>query len=251
MEIINNPWVIGVAASFFSGLSVFLITKNIFSKKENKEYLQKVETANNELLYTMRPLIAQKNLPSLSTINSTLRSTARKYKINREDMHSIHFLVDILIKEVMDNSFLSSEQKSDFCSKIEELITQTGQLEAKLKKSVEVKYERDRLPLQSVSSLLAGTVAVTVMFITIFNSSFFERNSFNTFNGRFDNFSEASFIALAGVVASLFALMMTISLRRLSTIRKEIAFLEHKLTQRTKNIIVKKDDEKNSYTKTS
>jgi len=47
-QFLNNPWTIGIGGGVFSGLLVTLITRYLFSRKENREYLQKIVTANHE-----------------------------------------------------------------------------------------------------------------------------------------------------------------------------------------------------------
>ena len=65
MEFLSNPWVLGIGGGVLSGLLVTLITRYFFSKRENREYLQKIATANNEIIYAIRPAIAEKLMPSL------------------------------------------------------------------------------------------------------------------------------------------------------------------------------------------
>lgn len=70
MDILNNPWVTGIGGGIISSLIVFFVTKYLFSKKENREYLQKIKTANNEILYSIRPLVIEKKLPCLSNVSN-------------------------------------------------------------------------------------------------------------------------------------------------------------------------------------
>ncbi len=51
LDWLSNPWVIGVGGGVISGLLVTLITRNLFSRREQREYRQKMETANNEIIY--------------------------------------------------------------------------------------------------------------------------------------------------------------------------------------------------------
>lgn len=50
-NILNNAWVTGIGGGIISSLIVFFVTRYFFSKREKREYLQKIETANNEILY--------------------------------------------------------------------------------------------------------------------------------------------------------------------------------------------------------
>ena len=47
MGLLNNPWFIGIGTSIISGLLVYVITRKFLANKENKEYNQRIKTANN------------------------------------------------------------------------------------------------------------------------------------------------------------------------------------------------------------
>ncbi|WP_165742336.1 hypothetical protein [Candidatus Thiosymbion oneisti] len=83
--------------------------------------MQKIATANNEITYTIRPAIAEKVIPSVDMLDALFSATARKYSVNESDLYSIASLVDELMKEVMDNTFLSFEQKIEFCQLLSSL----------------------------------------------------------------------------------------------------------------------------------
>ncbi len=88
MNIFGNPWVIGIGGGIVSGIIVTLITRHLFSRREQKEYRQRIETANNEIIYAVRPSIAEKMLPSRSILDSLFSSTARKYAVTKSDLYS-------------------------------------------------------------------------------------------------------------------------------------------------------------------
>lgn len=121
MELLSNPWVVGIGGGILSGLFVTLITRYLFSKRERSEYLQKVATANNEIIYAIRPAIAEKVIPSSNMLNALFSATARKYSVDPSDLFSRDGLANELIKEVMDNTFLSSQQKVEFCELLSSL----------------------------------------------------------------------------------------------------------------------------------
>jgi hypothetical protein len=88
MEWLSNPWVIGVGGGVISGLLVTIITRYLFARREQREYRQKVATANNEIIYTIRPAVAEKILPSHAMIEALFSATARKYEVNSDDLLS-------------------------------------------------------------------------------------------------------------------------------------------------------------------
>jgi len=63
---LNNQWVIGIGTSIISGFLVFFFTRKFFTEKQNREYDQKIRTANNEILYAVRPLIVEKTVLVMS-----------------------------------------------------------------------------------------------------------------------------------------------------------------------------------------
>ena len=65
MNILNNPWVIGIGGGVISSLIVFFVTQYISRKKGKREYLQKIKMANNDILYFIRPLIIERKIPTL------------------------------------------------------------------------------------------------------------------------------------------------------------------------------------------
>lgn len=207
MEIINNPWITGIIGGIISGLIVYFITSRILSRKQNKEYSQKITTANNELLYIMRPLVVQKQIPSKEIMKSLIGSTARKHEVNKGDLLGIIPLADDLIREVMDNAFLESKQKIEFCDKINDLkIT-----EERFKKTIKITaYEKDRIPSQYVSILLAVTASIMVLFVSL-STTIKGRFNLNELN----NLSEVSTITLIGVIVPIMAMMMTTLLKKI------------------------------------
>lgn len=121
MNILNNPWVIGIGGGVISSLIVFFVTQYISRKKGKREYLQKIKMANNDILYFIRPLIIERKIPTLEIISAIKFSIAKKYGIKEADLYSEVSLYNDLVTEIMANSFLSSEQKLDFCDLLKQI----------------------------------------------------------------------------------------------------------------------------------
>ncbi len=115
-SILNNVWVSGIGAGILSGLALTLISRWL----QRREYQLRLKTANNEIIYAIRPFIAEKTAPSPIVLNSLLAATAINSGVNRKDLYTFEILADFLIKEVMDNSFLDSEKKFELCEIIED-----------------------------------------------------------------------------------------------------------------------------------
>lgn len=200
MNFLNNPWIIGIGSGVVSGVFVYFLTSFLFDKKRNKEYLQKVAIANNDLLYIMRPLVVQKNIPSEKIVVSIIHSIARKHKVDIKDILSIDSLAEELSREVMENSFLDSESKIIFCNKIAELSKSSS-----IKKNFDSSDKKDEPTYSKMSSIvLSGTVTVLVAMTTF--SSEVSRNS--------NDFSEPLIIITIGaVVPTLLLFVMTILIK--------------------------------------
>lgn len=115
-DLIANPWFVGIGGGVISSLIVFFITKFILSKKENKEYEQKVRLATNEVVYAVRPLVIDKAIPANDILAALRSAIAVKYGVKVSDVIGIKQLVSILVLEILSNSFLNSSQKNEYCN---------------------------------------------------------------------------------------------------------------------------------------
>ena len=115
-DLIANPWIVGIGGGVISSLIVFFITKFFLSKKENKEYEQKVRLATNEVVYAVRPLVIDKAIPANDVLAALRSAIAVKYGVKVSDVIGIKQLVSILVLEILSNSFLNSSQKNEYCN---------------------------------------------------------------------------------------------------------------------------------------
>ena len=115
-DLIANPWNVGIGGGVISSLIVFFITKFFLSKKENKEYDQKVRLATNEVVYAVRPLVIDKAIPANDVLAALRSAIAVKYGVKVSDVIGIKQLVSILVLEILSNSFLNSNQKNEYCN---------------------------------------------------------------------------------------------------------------------------------------
>jgi hypothetical protein len=127
LEIFNNEWVVGIGGGILSGLVVTFITSKIFSKRENREYIQNVTAANREIIYALRPGISEGYIPSEEVLSSLVTATARKYSINRSDAFTPKQIAEELIKEILDSSFISTSVKNQYCDTLSHLVKEPAQ----------------------------------------------------------------------------------------------------------------------------
>lgn len=168
----SNNWTIGIIGGIISGIIVYIITDRIFSKRENKEYIQKLKIANNELLYNVRPLVVEEHKPTIEILNSIINATARKYGVKKEDLYNKEDLADELIKEIVGNPFLTSENKlqySNLCLEISNLNPSKSEIEND-KKIIYITRSKDI----SKETLTLTLATVTALTFTLFTKIFKE-----------------------------------------------------------------------------
>jgi hypothetical protein len=166
MEWFTNPWVIGIIGSIPGGLLVNSVTGRILGRRENREYLQKVIGANRDVVYAIRPGISEGQIPSAAVLTSLVNATARRYNVEASDLYTPAQIAEELVKEVMDSSFISSVQKSEYCARLAELggSTRKEAAETATEQPKAIVEYRQRL-VSSVSMLLGLlTVTMTVMY---------------------------------------------------------------------------------------
>jgi hypothetical protein len=176
-ELLNNSWIVGIGGGVLSGLVVTAITRYLFSKRDNKEYLQKIEAVNREVIYALRPGISEGQIPTNDVLRSVVNATARKYKVNRTDVFRVDQIAEELIKEIMDSSFISSETKKSYCDTLAHIVrpNECDDTEPNLgvnQHAAEYDY-RSRIVF-----LMSSILGLTTAFITVFIFGF--RDFFKT-----------------------------------------------------------------------
>jgi hypothetical protein len=118
---LNNPWVIGIGGGVLSGIVVTLLSRFLLSRRENREYLQRVASANREVVYAVRPGISEGVLPGADVVDALIEATARRHAVEKKDLFSSSEVAQELIKEVMDSSFISAKTKDEYCRQLNSL----------------------------------------------------------------------------------------------------------------------------------
>ncbi|ETO44880.1 hypothetical protein [Morganella sp. EGD-HP17] len=115
INVVNNSWFIGIAGGIVSSLATYWLSRLFFSNKDNKEYLQKTNSVNNEIIYALRLGISEGCLPKREVILRLIKATCRKKGVSVKDAYSYSEIIEDLTKEVMDSSFISSNNKMQYC----------------------------------------------------------------------------------------------------------------------------------------
>jgi hypothetical protein len=166
MDWLSNHWAIGIGAGVISGLAVMLIVRHLFSGREQRDYQQNVAGANSEILQAIRPTIAQKIIPSGAMLDALFSATARKYGVDSRDLLPKAGFANELIKEVIDNTFLSSQQKVESCELLAGM--KRPEMDTSAKRGVEVVTVTRRAEASDPSGILGLTTALMAFVMTVF-----------------------------------------------------------------------------------
>lgn len=113
---LKNEWVVGIGTGILSGLLVTWLLSLFLSKKKDREYQQRIASANRDVTFSIRSGIPEGNLPNRIVISALIRATARRYDVEPSELYQPKEISEELIKEVMDTNFLSSAKKVEYCS---------------------------------------------------------------------------------------------------------------------------------------
>jgi hypothetical protein len=169
----NNTWVVGIGGGMVSGFAVFFITNLIISRRERQEIRQRIQLANSEVIHSMRSLVAEKVLLPVGLLDSVLSSTARKYAVNKEDLYGANGLADDIINEIMNNPFLSSQQKVDYCDFVSQHKGAEAPADVSEHGRAQTRTEKDFLKEKSGRdiSLILGAAAFSSVLLGVLSSS--------------------------------------------------------------------------------
>lgn len=162
----NNPWVVGIGAGVLSSLVVAIITRQIFSRRDNREYLRRIAQANQEVLYAVRPGISEGIIPRNDVLQRLAAATARRYGVERSDLFDLDEFASELTKEVMDSSFISASIKEEFCEKLAAIKEDVKEYPSRESKPDFEKAARYRWQMVATMSLMVGMMTAIVGFVT-------------------------------------------------------------------------------------
>jgi len=135
MDILTNTWLIQFGSSFLAGIFILIISTLGLRKKRIKEYSQNVLNINSEIISSYRPLVAKDEPLNKENVEIIIRSMARKYTINEDDLYNYETLIEDIIREIQLSSYLTTE----------EINTKQNKLKKQLKK--EKKKVEGKIPV--------------------------------------------------------------------------------------------------------
>ena len=176
MEWLNDPWVVGIGGGILSGILVSFISRKFFSRRDRREYNQKLQSANREIIYALRPGIAEGHVPGRRTVQSLINSTARKYAIDESDLYDPIQIGEELTKEIMDSSFISANTKQEYCKQLDSLapisppeVREEASEISELKPRSDLAEYRSRM-VWMMSMMIGVMTAMMTMAVGFFNS---------------------------------------------------------------------------------
>jgi len=231
LALFSNPWVIGIGGGILSGLIVTTVSRALFSRRDKREYTQKLLGANHEVLYAIRPGISEGLVPSKPVLEALVTATARQYGVDATDLYSPTEIAQELMKEVMDSSFISAKAKQEYCSQLSPLTTPVPSptdsklvgAEARRPQGVE-EYRRRMVTLMSV--MLGSLTAMMTLAYAL------SKDGLSSSISRSDGLFGGTFVPLFLALLSMLVATLALNVLRRRLDRKEIERLRRRLDRR-------------------
>ena len=93
MDILSNPWFIGLGSSFTVGFLQLIIGVIIHKRKISKN----ITLANAEVISSIRPVIAENKKLDNNAVKAIIRSKARKYNLGEDDLFDFNSIYQIIL----------------------------------------------------------------------------------------------------------------------------------------------------------
>ncbi|QKL22556.1 hypothetical protein G4D59_12800 [Bacillus altitudinis] len=157
--------------TFIIGLIYTVINGFIMRLLDRKEYKNRVEIANSELNKTLKNYISEGEIPSVSLIKALCRAYSKSYKIKFKDINNLENVINRLIREIFETSFLPSSQKSKISEELLELKESTANSNLLNDSNNEANDDNEK-SIHSIFSFVIGSAVaflVTLVVLDILN----------------------------------------------------------------------------------
>jgi len=192
VEIISSipTVVIGIIVSIIGGIIVFYITRWLGGRKDNSEHLKQVNLANTEVINIVKSYIADEKIPDKEIFNSIISSVAKDYSVLPSEMYPINTYCEILITEILKNSYVPSERKRNLTTEIRDYMIEITRSENLCedceyvtavmdnKQILKIRLKRQQTILM-MSFLAAGVYLIIALFIFMPLVIPYESNTFS------------------------------------------------------------------------
>lgn len=111
---LENPWTSGIGGGIISGFIVFYVTRWLLQRKDKRNYINSVHSANKQVIDFLKAYVVDKGLPDYQIVNAIISATAREFSVKKEELYDVVVVCEELIKEIIGNVYVSGDQKQKY-----------------------------------------------------------------------------------------------------------------------------------------
>jgi len=189
-DFLQNSWVVGIGGGIISGIIVYFFTNWLYKRKDNSKYLEQIDRANVDIIHVLKPYVAEIGLPETEIVDAIIVSTARKYGVKSEELYSIRIICEELIREIIENAYVSSEKKREYSLQLKGYLhtLKDENLKSFLISDIEKEIKANNIyretnyrnktatMLSTMLSIMAGSLTILMFLFTSDEISIFSEN---------------------------------------------------------------------------
>jgi len=140
---LTNNIIVAWVAPIFAAVVAPVIIRIITVRRKNKEFLKRVDSANGEILDTIRPFVIQRINLDKTEIHGIRKAVANKNGIQEKYLYSDFEIMNQLIYSIATTRFITEEDKKRLSENIIKMFPAVNEIEneknAGIKKNVNIK----------------------------------------------------------------------------------------------------------------
>lgn len=121
-QFLQNNWVFGVCTSLISSAIFYFLTTWLSFKISKRDYSKRIEAANSKVILILKSYLVNNSLPTLNVINAIIASVSREFGVKPIDLYSISIICEELIRQIIENTYISSEIKNNYIKNLMEVL---------------------------------------------------------------------------------------------------------------------------------
>ncbi|MCL1803500.1 MAG: hypothetical protein FWG30_07665 [Eubacteriaceae bacterium] len=114
----DQQWILTALAFISSSMIVFFINTWIRRIGDQSDKVAASSLADREILYALRPYIAENGLPELEVIDALINSTARRHGLNPLELTSVRIICEDLIREILEDVYMPVSKKQEYTKRL-------------------------------------------------------------------------------------------------------------------------------------
>lgn len=167
LEILENTWFVsivgGIISGIISGILVYFITDFILKKKNRKEYLNRVESANIAVLNYLRDYVLNNGIPEVAVLDAVKATTAGDYNVKKDELLSNREICQKYVQEIIGNVYIPNDGKVKYLGTLQKYIESCKE-EIKTVSVFNV-VDKNEKRMASISSVIAAIATVLASLI--------------------------------------------------------------------------------------